>query len=74
MIEYEVEDYRKHKVPPKWLEWKPMSPFSYLMTLLIFVFIIPWTVGFSYGPIGILLNCIIIDYISYRGAIKQGEY
>ena len=56
---YEIEDYRQHKVPPKWLEWQPMSPFSYLITLLIFLFIIPWTLGFSFGPIGILFNCII---------------
>jgi|TARA_B100001027_G_C16086042_1_gene249517 hypothetical protein len=73
-MDYEVEDFRKQKEPPSWLDWQPIRPWNYLFSLLAFLFLLPYLLGFIFSPFGLLTNCILIDYILYWGAMKRGEY
>jgi len=70
-MDYEVEDFRPKPPPPKWLEWTPSLPGRYIMGLIFYLFLIPWIIGFSFTPTGLLFNCILIDYIFYRQDIRR---
>ncbi|MBR18637.1 MAG: hypothetical protein CMA64_00570 [Euryarchaeota archaeon] len=73
-MEWDIEDYRKKPPAPSYLEWTPLYWQSYCGWMVLLLFIIPWIMGFSFSPFGLLTNVIIIDYIWYRQAIVRGEY
>jgi len=73
-MRYEMNDYRKPKKQPSWFDWKPIMPAAYLFKMLLFLFFIPALLGFMFSPIGLLSNCILIDYILYHSAITRREY
>jgi hypothetical protein len=74
-MNYEFEDYRPQKPPPpSWFDWCPQDPWKYLGWLLMLIFIIPWILGFSLSPLGILFNVVFIDYLWYRKSISIGRY
>jgi|TARA_X000000950_G_scaffold21304_1_gene22944 hypothetical protein len=75
-MHYETQDFRKpnNNQPPKWTEWQPARPWAYLINILAFLFIFPFLFGLVFTPFGLLMNCILIDYILYWGAMKRGEY
>jgi len=70
----EMDDYRKPKPAPSWLDWKPISPATYILKMIGFLFLLPFIFGFAFSPLGLLMNCILVDYILYHGAITRREY
>jgi hypothetical protein len=73
-MDWDVEDYRKKPQPPSYLDWSPINWKSYCGWLVLLLFIVPWIMGFSFSPFGLLTNLILIDYFWYRQAIIRGEY
>ena len=68
-MDWEVEDYRKKPPPPSWFQWTPSKPGRYIVGIIVFLFVLPYLFGFAFTPMGLLSNCIIIDYIFYRQEI-----
>lgn len=73
-MRYEVNDYRKLKPPPSWLDWQPIAPAPYIMKMIAFLFFLPYLFGVAFSPLGLFMNCLLIDYILYYGAITRREY
>ena len=69
-MNYEFEDYRKPKklnLGP-WLTYRVPSIFvmDYIIKMFLWLWLLPFLVGFAVTPLGLLLNTIIFDYIYYR--------
>ena len=74
IMNYEYKDYRRKPPPPSFTEWTPISPLRYCMGQIFFLFVLPFILGFSFAPIGLLFNVVLIDYIFYRRALLKEEY
>ena len=70
-MDYEFEDFRKKpplKDPGPWLTWTvPESlAFRYLFRVVIWLYLIPFVLlGIQVTAIGILIQFLVIDYVSY---------
>jgi len=70
-MNYEYEDYRNKKPlkdPGPWLTWAvPESlAFRYLFRVVIWLYLIPFVLlGIQVTAIGILVQFLVIDYVSY---------
>ena len=70
-MNFEFEDYRKKRPPPKWSEWTPDDPFRYCMIQIFLLFVLPWIPGFALTTFGLLCNVVLVDYILYRHTINN---
>jgi len=70
-MDWEVQDFRKKPPPPSWTEWTPTNPGKYIAGIIFFLFVLPFLFGFSFTPMGLLSNCILIDYIFYRQDVAK---
>ena len=73
-MNYEFNDYRRKPPPPTFTEWTPASPFRYCMGQIFLLFVLPWLLGFSFSPLGLLMNVVLVDYIFYKNALRKEEY
>ena len=74
IMNYEFNDYRRKPPPPTFTEWTPINPLRYCMGQIFFLFVLPFLLGFSFAPIGLLFNVVLIDYIFYKRALFKEEY
>ena len=69
-MNYEFEDYRKLKKPNlgPWLTYRVPSLFAmaYIIKMFLWLWLLPFLIGFAVTPLGLLLNTILFDYIYYR--------
>ncbi|OUW32528.1 MAG: hypothetical protein CBD31_01760 [Flavobacteriaceae bacterium TMED171] len=72
-MDWEVQDFRKKPPPPKWSEWSPLLPVRYIVGMIFYLFVLPFLFGFNFTPMGLLFNCILIDYIFYRQDLRRYE-
>ena len=70
-MNFEFEDYREKGPPPSYTEWSPNDPIRYCMIQTGFLFVLPYLLGFSLTPIGLLFNVILLDYILYKRAVTK---
>lgn len=65
-MDWEAYDYRpnKPKQPQPWLKWQVPADqaFSYIWNLFMFIFLVPFILGFALTPIGIALQIVVLDY------------
>tara|TARA_Y100000589_G_scaffold207078_1_gene195240 strand:+ start:230 stop:451 length:222 start_codon:yes stop_codon:yes gene_type:complete len=73
-MNYEYNDYRRKPPPPTFTEWTPVSPYRYCMGQVFLLFVLPWLLGFSFSPFGLLMNVVLVDYIFYKRALLKEEY
>ena len=73
-MNFEFNDYRPKSPPPSYAEWTPINPVRYCMGQTFFLFVLPFLLGFSFSPIGLLMNVVLIDYIFFRNALRRGEW
>ena len=73
-MNYEFNDYRKNTPPPSYTEWTPRNAIRYCMGQVFFLFVLPFMLGFSFSPFGLLLNVILLDYIFYKRAVRNEDY
>ena len=66
-MSYEFEDYRPRgpKERPKWLEWTPTQPRTYIIIQLLLNFVMPGFIGLTLSAFGMFCNIILIDWILY---------
>ena len=72
-MDWEVEDFRKKPEPPRWRDWSPLLPVRYIVGMIFYLFVLPFLFGFSFTPMGLLFNRILIDYIFYRQDLRRYE-
>ena len=70
-MNFEFEDYRPKSPPPSYAEWTPINPVRYWLILIL---LLPFLLGFSFSPMGLLMNVVLLDYIFYRNALRRGEW
>jgi len=70
-MNFEVEDYRKKqplKDPGPWLTWAVPENLTlrYLLRILVWIYIVPFVLlGIQLSGIGVLIQFLVVDYISY---------
>lgn len=69
-MSYEFEDYRKkhYHDPGPWLTWAVPQRFTlkYLFRLMLWLWIIPLLLfGTSLSPVGMLVQLLVVDYLSW---------
>ena len=74
LMHYEFENYRPKPPPPSFTEWNPIKPLRYCMGQIFCLFVLPFMLGFSLTPLGLLINVVLIDYIFYKNALRKEEY
>ena len=77
-LDWEAYDYRRKppKQPKPWLKWQVPADqaLSYIWNLFMFIFLIPFVLGFSLTPIGIAIQIVVIDYflwVKYKWHIND---
>tara|TARA_Y100000114_G_C11715596_1_gene305767 strand:+ start:472 stop:693 length:222 start_codon:yes stop_codon:yes gene_type:complete len=68
-MNFEFEDYREKRPVPKWADWTPDNPMRYCMMQIFLLFVLPWMLGFSLTPFGLLCNVVLVDFILYRQTV-----
>jgi len=70
-MNFEVEDYRKKKPlqdPGPWLTWAVPENLAlrYLFRIVVWIYVVPFLIfGIQLSGIGVLIQFLVVDYISY---------
>jgi len=68
---WEVEDFREKKPlqdPGPWLTWIVPENLAlrYIFRIALWIYVIPFLLlGFNLTPLGVLVQFLVIDYVSY---------
>ncbi len=69
-MNWEFEDYRQHKKPElgPWHTYIVPKIFvsDYLIKMFLWLWLLPFLIGFQITAIGLLFNTVLFDYIYYR--------
>ena len=60
--------------PSSWINWQVPAPLAgdYIFKLLLFLFLLPWFLGFKFTPLGWVMNGLLIDFFVYLGYKHRG--
>ncbi len=57
-----------------WMNWivpSKMAP-DYIFKLILFLFVLPWFIGYKFTSMGLLTNVLLIDFILYLSYKHRG--